>query len=211
MKRNVVWLQAIVVLLLTLSLGTGVEGQGGQAGQVVHVVQPGDSLAAIALRYGVALEAIVQENGIQDRNLIKVGQELVIPDPARDPASTGAQSLSTQSPVSPVLEWLPDSDPGPPFTVEISTNRAIPDPLLPASQTYQVAGIVRNDGNEIYAVSRINVTFSTRTGSVGTWPAAAIWVNGTARPKPSWPVYSWLQEKNVRSSPRSQRKTWPRS
>lgn len=167
MKRNVLWLQAITVLLLTFTLAQGIEGQGGNTDSVVYVVQPGDSLAAIALRYGVAVDAIVQANGIVDRDRIEVGQELLIPDPGRDPAPTGALSLPTQRPVSPVLEWLPDNDPGPPFTVEIITNRATPDPLVPASQTYQVAGIVRNDGNETYAVSRIHVIFFDEDGFRG--------------------------------------------
>lgn len=167
MKRNVILLQAIVVLMLTLFLGPGVEGQSERADQVVYVVQPGDSLAAIALRYGVSLEAIVQANGIQDRNLIQVGQVLAIPDPAQGPAPTGAPSLPTQRPASPALEWLPDEDPGPPFTIEITTNRAIPHPLLPASQTYQVAGTVRNDGTATYAVFRINVTFIDDEGFRG--------------------------------------------
>ena len=67
----------------------------------------------------------------------------------------------------PGLVWLPDEDPGPPFTVEITTNRAIPHPLLPATQIYQVAGTVRNDGTATYAVSRINVTFIDEDGFRG--------------------------------------------
>jgi LysM repeat protein len=166
MKRNLIGLQALVVLLLTLALGAAAEGQGGQTGQVIYVVQPGDSLAAIALRYGVEVEAIVQENGIQNRDLIKVGQELAIPDVARYAAPTSTPSVSTL-PESTGLAWLPDRDPGPPFSVEITTNRTWPDPLLPDSQTYQVAGIVRNDGTQTYAVSRINVTFFDEEGFRG--------------------------------------------
>jgi LysM repeat protein len=162
MKRMVIWLQAFLVLALTLTLGVGVEGQGREMDSVVHIVQPGDTLAAIALRYGASLEAIAQENGIQDRNLIQVGQELAIPDPAQN-----LQGVLARMSASPALEWLPDNDPGPPFSVEIVTNRAIPHPLLPASQTYQVAGIVRNDGTETYAISRINVTFIDEEGFRG--------------------------------------------
>lgn len=181
MKRTVIWLQAILVLTLTLTTGVSAEGQGQETGSMVYVVQPGDTLAAIAQRHGVALETIVQDNAIQSRNLIQVGQELVIPDPARDPVSAGTPGLSTQDPVPPALEWLPDNDPGPPFSVEITTNRTLPDPLLPESQTYQVAGIVRNDGTETYTVSRINVTFFdddgfrgyiARGSKVGEWHGA---------------------------------------
>ena len=80
MKRTVIWLQTMLVLALTLILGVSAEGQGIDTDPVVHVVQPGDTLAAISLRYGVALETIVQENGLQDRDLIHVGQRLAIPD-----------------------------------------------------------------------------------------------------------------------------------
>lgn len=153
MKRNILWLQAITVLLLTLSLGVGAKAQGVSADSLVYVVQAGDALAAIALRYGVTVDAIVQANGIVDRDRIEVGQELRIPHPVLHPA--------------PALEQVPDTDPGPPFSVEIITNRAIPDPVALPNQTYQVAGLVRNDGSETYALSRIHVTFFDEDGFRG--------------------------------------------
>ncbi|MDA1010667.1 MAG: LysM peptidoglycan-binding domain-containing protein [Chloroflexi bacterium] len=45
----------------------------------VHIVQPGDSLLAIAYRYNRDVDAIARANGITDRHLIRIGQELVIP------------------------------------------------------------------------------------------------------------------------------------
>jgi LysM repeat protein len=44
-----------------------------------YVVEPGDSLSAIASRYDVPIEAIISANGIDDAGLIRVGQELIIP------------------------------------------------------------------------------------------------------------------------------------
>jgi LysM repeat protein len=44
-----------------------------------HVVQPGENLFRIALKYGVTVEAIAVANGISNVNLIYPGQELVIP------------------------------------------------------------------------------------------------------------------------------------
>ena len=44
-----------------------------------HVVQPGDTLAAIAARFGTSVEAIQAANAIADTNVILVGQVLVIP------------------------------------------------------------------------------------------------------------------------------------
>ena len=42
-------------------------------------MSPGDSLGAIASRFGVSIEALQQANGIADANQIAVGQSLTIP------------------------------------------------------------------------------------------------------------------------------------
>lgn len=47
----------------------------------VHVVQAGETLAEIAIRYGVDLDALVELNGIDNIDHIEVGQELLIPQP----------------------------------------------------------------------------------------------------------------------------------
>lgn len=46
---------------------------------LIHTVQPGNSLGQIAQSYGVPIEVLAAENGIDDYNLIQVGQEIVIP------------------------------------------------------------------------------------------------------------------------------------
>ena len=46
---------------------------------LIHTVQPGNSLSQIAQSYGVPIELLAAENGIDDYNLIQVGQEIVIP------------------------------------------------------------------------------------------------------------------------------------
>jgi predicted Zn-dependent peptidase len=48
-----------------------------------HTVRKGDSLLAIAKRYGVSLRDIVQANGLRKNKPIQPGQKLVIPPPAR--------------------------------------------------------------------------------------------------------------------------------
>jgi LysM repeat protein len=45
----------------------------------IHVVQPGESLAAIAYRYGVAMDDLVKFNGLRAADMIYVGQRLIIP------------------------------------------------------------------------------------------------------------------------------------
>lgn len=51
---------------------------GGGSG-TVYVVQPGDNLFRIALRFGVSMDAIAQRNGITNYALIYAGQRLTIP------------------------------------------------------------------------------------------------------------------------------------
>jgi LysM repeat protein len=58
-------------------------------GASVHIVQPGDTLLGVALRYGVPLAQIEQLNAgsIGPNNIIRVGQELVVSVPSATPES----------------------------------------------------------------------------------------------------------------------------
>jgi LysM repeat protein len=47
--------------------------------RVTHVVQPGETLSRIALRYGTTVEAIAQANNLINPDFIVPGQRLVIP------------------------------------------------------------------------------------------------------------------------------------
>ena len=51
-------------------------------GSVVHVVRPGEFLGAIARAYRIRQQEIINFNGLTNRNLLQVGQELLI-QPAR--------------------------------------------------------------------------------------------------------------------------------
>lgn len=75
----------IILSLLTLLLAfnSTAFAQGDSAGEdIIHIVQSGENLYRISLRYGVAISAIQTANGITNRNLIFVGQRLVIPQGA---------------------------------------------------------------------------------------------------------------------------------
>jgi murein DD-endopeptidase MepM/ murein hydrolase activator NlpD len=47
--------------------------------QTIYTIRAGETLAAIARRYGVSVDAIVAANGLVDRNDIQAGQQLIIP------------------------------------------------------------------------------------------------------------------------------------
>lgn len=55
-------------------------------GGSTHVVQRGDTLSSIALRYGTTVAALMAANQLANPNLIYVGQRLVIPSGASTPA-----------------------------------------------------------------------------------------------------------------------------
>lgn len=76
--RRVVCRLLIFLLVVTFAI----TGQPVHAEDNVHVVNPGDSLAAIAKAYSVSLTELAQSNGISDPNIIYVGQRLVIPGTA---------------------------------------------------------------------------------------------------------------------------------
>ncbi len=62
----------------------------------VYVVQPGDTLSAIAARLGCSVEALAQANGLANPNALQVGQQLQVP--------------ATPLEVGPANRLLPDSE-----------------------------------------------------------------------------------------------------
>jgi LysM repeat protein len=85
---------------LTIS-GGGTSGGGAQpsaSGGQVYVVRPGDSVSAIAYRYGTTVAAIANANGLANASRIYVGQRLRIPSgsgggAAPAPAAGGAKRI----------------------------------------------------------------------------------------------------------------------
>lgn len=58
-----------------------------QASQTIHVVQPGETLFKISVRYGVPMADIITVNGIVNPERIYAGQHLIIPTPGSTPAA----------------------------------------------------------------------------------------------------------------------------
>ena len=89
MKRLVL-ISLFAALLVCLIVGLRVTGTAeaspAQQGYTVHVVQPGETLYSIAMRYGVSAAAIASANNIYNPDLIYAGQSLVIPGSYAPPA-----------------------------------------------------------------------------------------------------------------------------
>lgn len=82
----------IVALVLAFQMGTPAK-LWAQA--PVHVVQPGDSLSAIAVRYGVSMSALMASNGIGNSDYVEIGQRLTIPTGNGEYSYSGYSSAST--------------------------------------------------------------------------------------------------------------------
>ena len=96
--------------------------------------------------------------------------------PQNAAASTGmvqsVTQIQTETEEQPAaLEWVPDTDPGPPLTVEITTNYAEANPNLEGGLIYNVGGFLYNPTDEVYAVTAAHVTFYDADGFRGAFYA----------------------------------------
>jgi murein DD-endopeptidase MepM/ murein hydrolase activator NlpD len=66
----------------TVSTPTPITASAQSPNATSYTVKAGDTLASIAARYNVSVAALAQANGIQDVNVVSVGQVLVIPTSA---------------------------------------------------------------------------------------------------------------------------------
>jgi murein DD-endopeptidase MepM/ murein hydrolase activator NlpD len=79
MKRGWIVKSVLVLLLILLSCSPVGPARAQGADGPVYVVQPGDTLWAIAQRFGVSVDALALANGIADAGQIHIGDRLVIP------------------------------------------------------------------------------------------------------------------------------------
>ncbi|MEK7441958.1 MAG: LysM peptidoglycan-binding domain-containing protein, partial [Chloroflexota bacterium] len=92
MIKRLVPIVIILTLVLSLFLVQAASAQG-----TTHVVQPGDNLFRIAIRYGTTVQAIQTANGLTGFTIF-VGQTLIIPSGATVIPSTAASTDSTVTP-----------------------------------------------------------------------------------------------------------------
>ncbi|NLX09327.1 MAG: LysM peptidoglycan-binding domain-containing protein [Chloroflexi bacterium] len=85
----------------TTTTGTGVVAAPG-----TYIVEPGDNLYRISLRYGVSMAALMQANGMTPStiNMIYAGQQLVIPGGGA--VQTGVTAAPTAAPIPTVTPDL---------------------------------------------------------------------------------------------------------
>ncbi len=157
-------------LLISLLLVVVVSPLSVFAQEATHVIQPGENLFRIALRYGISTEALAQANGITNTAQIYAGQTLVIPGAA-----------------APVLEQSAVVEQAP-----IATNSLVAG--TPTTHTIargeSLAGIARQYGItvdqllQINSITNPNLIYTGQQLIVFTAPDAAAPQANTAVPAP---------------------------
>ena len=83
--------------------GGGPAPSNGAPGEP-YEVRPGDTLSAIAVRFGVPVESLQALNDIADPNLIVAGQRLAIPSPEPAPSMSQVAPIPLVHPYGPEVE-----------------------------------------------------------------------------------------------------------
>ncbi len=92
----------------------------------IYTVASGDTLSAIAKRYGITLRELIEANDIENPNLIRSGQKLIIPGVIKPPIQT------QESEPTPEARSLPEPESPPsPKPVTVSTPSFDIDPTFP--------------------------------------------------------------------------------
>jgi uncharacterized protein YkwD/LysM repeat protein len=125
----------------------------GTAAPGTYIVQPGDTLAALAERYNVSTEALALANGLSEESMLFVGQVLTIPQTVLQPTPSAPGISATPSRV-------PSTTPVPSATVARTPQQHTVQPgetLLVIAQQYGVSVDAIVSANNITNPDRIDV------------------------------------------------------
>jgi len=161
---------SVGIFMLALMFSSGGMAAEAQADEVIHVVQPGDNLYRLSLRYDVSIQAIASANNISNINLIFVGQRLVIPDGDMPP-----------TPEPPTPEPPQPPTPEPPPTGEITYTVVRGDTLSRIAQRFGTTWQILAQLNNIANPNRIFPGQVLRIPTDGTQPP------GPPTPQPPQP------------------------
>lgn len=128
----------------------------------IYVVQRGDTLSAISRRFDVSVDELMAINGLTADAILRIGQQIAIPDSSR-PLST---STPAPSPTSPPSELAPVTRQ---VSVEIRQVLARGDP------TREVV-VIANLGRQ---VNLRGWKLADTGGAVYTFPDLTLWPGGT--------------------------------
>ncbi len=122
------------------------DGGGG------YVIRPGDTLWALAQRFGTRVGSLVAVNGIANPNLIRPGQVFTIPSRLSPPVSAPARPATTgpKTPPAPAVVAMPPT----PSTTEPETSTT---PTLPAVRPVSWKACTGVEGPQGYDCAQLEV------------------------------------------------------
>ena len=96
MSRLLLGYRVVLLVALAATVLAAAIGPGAVWAQdlTVHIVQAGESLSALAIRYGTTVDALVMANDLRDPDSIQAGQTLVIPANSGVPSTVGPAMTS---------------------------------------------------------------------------------------------------------------------
>jgi LysM repeat protein len=168
-----------------------------------YIVQAGDSLSGIAFQFDVPVEDIIRANGLNDADLLFVGQELIIPigglpeTPAFTPVPTPTETPIPFEPPTPLPTDTPlAAQPTPSETPLPSPETPVPSPTKGPTPTIfakpvdvEITEIVGSGSiaEEMVVITNrgqpVNLegwTLSDRHDNVYTFPGILLWSNNAS-------------------------------
>jgi LysM repeat protein len=137
-----------------------------------HIVQAGDTLGGIAQAYDVSIQDLMAANGIDNPDLLQIGQTLVIPI-APPTASAGSSETATPAATAktPPRVPLPTLTVSGPPLVEIAQ-------VVGAGELANEVAVVRNQGGP---VDLENWTLSDAQGNAFSFPMTTLFTDAQMR------------------------------
>ena len=154
-----------------------------RAEDAVHVVQPKQTLSAIARIYGIPMANLISLNGIEDPNKVKIGTSLKLPAGLKAVAATPITTTTPITTATPVATTTPPTNtikPAAPLLLaKKSTN---PDwryygPLQVDWSNWRtmagslVAPSINKEGQPLYVAVNCGAKKLNVTGPAGAWKA----------------------------------------
>jgi membrane-bound lytic murein transglycosylase D len=129
-----------------------------------HVVRRGDTLGAIALRFGTQVEGIMQLNGLSSARRLRIGQELLIPVPRGQRADAVAAAKPAPAHPSTIASHAVQAAPPSPAAPAKLAGTPIMEPAgyrPPAAPIHGSRHVVQ-DGDTLWSISqRVGVDLDT--------------------------------------------------
>ncbi len=156
---------------------------------VVHVVESGDTISGLALRYDVPEEDIIAANNLQNPNILQVGTELIIPigglpevtatfTPAPTPTETempfdppSAQTATAVAQASATVQPSPTLLTTGELQVEITG-------ITAPGEVDRESVVITNEGQRLADMT--GWTLSDADGNVYVFPNFRLWGNGSS-------------------------------